>query len=143
MLSFLAKKHFVVVFLYTVFLLHILALIFGWYDNLKYFDSFHHFLGGAWVASLAAYYLVKFNLVKVFDFKSYFFVLIFLVGTATLMGVFWEIFEFGADQYSLHRFGISANMQPSLSDTMGDLFFDCFGALVFAFAYLKISKQDK
>lgn len=58
---------------------------------------------------------------------------------AVAIGVVWEIFEFGMDQW----FGM--NMQKSgLVDTMGDLIVDCLGALFAAligYLYLKDNKK--
>ena len=139
--SFISGKRFLVGFLYFIFLLHILASIFGWYDSIKYFDSLHHFLGGAWIFLFASFYWVKFGLGNDLNKKAIF--LIFGVSMACFFGTLWEFFEFGLDKYSLIQYGVLGGNQADLQDTMSDLLFDILGALVAGFAYLPLLKQNR
>ncbi len=141
--SFISGKKFLVGFLYLIFLLHILASIFGWYDSIKYFDSFHHFLGGAWIFLLAAFYWFRFGLATEGNKKDSFIFLLFGVSLACLFGALWEFFEFGLDQYSLIKYGVLGGNQAGLQDTMSDLFFDILGAIIAGFAYLPFLKQNR
>ncbi|MST04440.1 MAG: hypothetical protein EXS49_02665 [Candidatus Pacebacteria bacterium] len=141
--SFISGKKFLVGSLYFIFLLHILASIFGWYDSIKYFDSFHHFLGGAWVFLVGAYYWFKFGMEINNKLNKKIIFLIFGVSLTCLFGIFWEFFEFGLDQYSLIKYGVLGGNQAGLQDTMSDLLFDILGAIMAGFAYLPLLKQNR
>ncbi|MFW6026156.1 MAG: hypothetical protein ACOCRX_07420, partial [Candidatus Woesearchaeota archaeon] len=70
---------------------------------------------------------------------SPFFVAFFIFCFAVTMGVIWEFFEFFVDTF----FG--GTMQPSLVDTMKDLFLDSIGAVFvsfLSFVYLKSRKES-
>lgn len=90
-----------------------------------------HFLGGALMAILflnffenhAEFYSFKFNWLAV---------LVLALGFVALAGLLWEFYEFGLD-----FFFPELAAQPSLEDTMTDLFLDLVGGLVLALFYFK------
>ncbi len=141
--SLISSKKFLVLFLYFIFLLHILASVFGWYDSIKYFDSFHHFLGGAWIFLFSAYYWFRFGVNIENGFYKKITFLFLGISLACLFGVLWEFFEFGLDQYSLLKYGVLGGNQANLQDTMSDLFFDILGAVIAGFAYLPLLKENR
>lgn len=57
-------------------------------------------------------------------------------GTVALVGIAWEFMEFGMDaMYGFH-------MQPSLTDTMGDLLCDLCGGLLFLVIYRLLVRKN-
>jgi hypothetical protein len=56
-------------------------------------------------------------------------------GFVALIGVFWEFMEWTCD-YFLHT-----QMQPSLTDTMNDLFMDLLGGMIFLLLFRLWEKQ--
>lgn len=78
-----------------------------------------HFLGGLWVSLFTYFAIKKHSEVSV----VLFFV---LLGSAAIIGILWEIMEFGGD-ILLKEAGKSAIFQPDLADTLSDLFFDLLG----------------
>ncbi len=108
----------------------------GFYDNLWWWDDMLHFI------SALVFGLIGFTILYVLHHQakldtSPFVIAMFAFSFAISIGVLWEVFEFGMDQL----FGL--NMQPSATDTMGDLILDSLGALVTAAAgYAYIKKQE-
>jgi len=120
--------------------LHILAMIFGWYWSIPNFDNVHHFLGGFW--SIAIFFHFLKNRPGLFDpLGNFWATLIFGLGFAALAGTAWEFFEFSIDQIFVIG-EISPVAQLGLRDTMGDLFFDFLGGLVFVVAFFSSSRRN-
>jgi hypothetical protein len=99
------------------------ALIFGWFDNYRNFDSFIHLLGGVWTGLLFILFFGSF-----FSHEAYAHIaervkiLILGVAFGAFVGTLWEFFE-----YLLNVF-FDVYLQPSIGDTMGDLLIDMIGA---------------
>lgn len=113
------SKNFVAIFVLVVAVLSwignftVIAYVYDWYDQIL------HLLGGAWVAAFVLMFLKPrphfFDIAK--DFNA---TLVFVLGVLAMTGIFWEFFE-----YSIHREYLF------LADTLGDLFLDLAGGLVF------------
>lgn len=74
---------------------------------------------------------------QLYSFKKKIFItLILALGFVALMGVLWELFEFSLDSF-FPQTAIIRPAQPSLDDTMADLFYDLVGGLTIALLYFK------
>lgn len=104
-----------------VITLHNFATLFGTYYQYLWFDSLMHFLGGVSIAISAHYYLEHSK-----NKLGYFTYLIFITAVTALAAVAWEFVEFAGDYY------LMTNMQPSIKDTLKDLFIGINAALVTA-----------
>jgi len=100
-----------------------------------------HFLGGAAMAML---FLNFFELrPELYSFKNNFLVILVLaVSFSALAGVLWEHFEFLLDIFFGSK-GILPIAQPTLADTMADLFFDMAGGGFIAAWYFITVKSRK
>ena len=138
MSKFLISPAFIFGIFIVIFVLHILALSFGWYLSIRNFDNLHHFLGGVWAAAVFFYFLNRKP--GIVDVKKSFLAALALgMSFAVFAGLLWEIFEFTFD-YFFAPLGFP-RAQLGLNDTMGDLFFDLLGGLVFTAAYFKSLKR--
>ncbi len=119
------------------FAVHLLASSWGFYYIAQGFDKVMHFWGGVSVALFFIWYFYfsgRFTLPLPKDSKIFFIFLI--VGLVALVGVGWEFFEYIGNNYIA-----KGQMQGDLTDTMGDLFADLVGGLVFSLCFLpKIKK---
>ena len=93
-----------------------------------------HFLGGVLMAILFLHFLETHG-----EFSSlrgkWLAVLVLTVSFAALAGVLWEFYEFGLDLVFL-KTNVFHEAQPSLEDTMADLFLDLLGGLFLGALYL-------
>lgn len=105
----------------------------GWdgYHTIWWPNRLVHFLGGVSTA-IFGYYLL--DLVKKFKFINtlnkvvdFFIILIFVMSIT----VVWEFYEYLSDVYLL------TNAQPSVADTMKDMFMGMLGAIVFGIGWAK------
>jgi len=123
-----------------IFLLHSFALYYSLYWRIWWFDNVLHFLGGAWLAFVAAWFV--FYSKKAKDIRLPFPVfLLVAVSFAALVGVGWEIFEFCVD-FLTGKGAVAGFNQIGLQDTMGDLFFDLLGGLLAGLAFIKGFKKE-
>src|SRR3989344_1204463 len=95
----------------------------GTYDKFSWLGMPMHFVGGIFIAYA---FLLTFDSLKK---EKYFklntaFTVVFVISLVSLFAVLWEFYEFGVD-YFFHL-----NYQPSLPDTMFDLFLGLFGGLI-------------
>ena len=141
MSRFLISPAFIIGLFLLIFVLHVLALIFGWYWNFPNFDNVHHFLGGAWIASLFFYLRAKRP--HIFDTRRNFWVaLVVVLSFVSLAGVAWEFFEFSFDTFLGEPQGLP-KAQLGVTDTMADLFFDLLGGALFTILYFKSIKKSR
>ena len=121
----LTSPRFIVALIAVLFCLNLLGLVFHWYDTVSWLDNVHHTLGGFWIGVLG-FYLVKIR-PKLFVLPDTFWgSMIGVLALAALAGVLWEIYEF------VFYFMI-VKVPPPLfghADTISDLCFDLFGAMV-------------
>lgn len=125
----------VLVFLLVIGILHFLGVL--WlYDNAEWIDIPLHFLGGAWVAFIAALWFFAKNRKQV-NLKH----AIFIVVTVIVVGILWELSEVSLD----YRMFGGKFTQPYFSGTPGDtaldLIMDIIGAVFIVFIFWK--KQYK
>jgi hypothetical protein len=105
-----------------VFIFHaLMIIIFDIYTIFPAFDIPMHFLGGLSIG-ISAIMLIKIFKSKITTPKWFQF--IWIVGLAVIAATVWEFAEFGSD-YFLHTL-----MQPSLADTMLDMFLGMIGGCV-------------
>ncbi len=114
----------------VVFITHFAGEFFRLYDLFPRFDSFVHFLGGLWVASVIVGFgetRLKFSVLKDNTFLNF----LIIISLTTLIGTFWEFFEFAVYKISF----LTGNFyQPQTwPNTLSDLFFDMVGAGVTSF----------
>ena len=130
--------------MFLIFIANSLALKFYWYFSIWWFDMFMHFLGGLWEGLFFIWFfsIINFPFLKlsleVVDFRLIYKTILFVL----LIGIFWEFFEFFANNYIGH--------DPfSILDTVSDVFFDlvggAFSILYFFFYFKKITpiKENK
>lgn len=121
----------------AVLVVHIVAVGAGLYQRLSWFDIPMHYFGGFAIAILgfAMYERVcSYVSFSVRSGKQGIYAMmalqgIFVIGTAVIVGVGWEWYEFLFDQFAttmVAKFGMA---QMGLPDTMDDLFNDTLGAL--------------
>lgn len=123
---------------------HLAGAFLGWYWNPDFFwlDMALHFLGGAFVGSFVWYIGEKSERLNLFyeDFLRNLFV---FLGSAALVGIGWEFFEFFYDWFFVYGGRVTSPIfqiaQVSMADTMADLFFDLVGgAAIAVFRFLKV-----
>ena len=120
----------IVAFPAVVFVIHELINIpFGLYDVFPALDIPMHFLGGASVSVSSALCLRQTKGIVMVEKIGKFFFFLWAVSLAGLAAIVWEFYEFLSDYF------FQTVTQPSLADTVGDLFFGLVGGLV-ASAYI-------
>ncbi len=126
---------FIAALLGGIFAVNLLATVFGWYLTVPGVDKPLHFLGGAWVVCVFLYAARRHP--NFFPLRGHpLATVLFTLGLAALTGVLWEFFEFGFDEvFALHN--TFPRAQLGLTDSMGDLFYDLFGAAMTVFLYFK------
>lgn len=120
-------------------IIHSVAMLNNWYWRFGWIDMPMHFLGGVFAGMVFVWLFRKF--MGYLDLRDKFLVsTILLLGFVTLVGVFWEFYEFIYDLFISPR-EWNAFTQQGIQDTMGDLFFDILGGLTAAlfirFGYTK------
>ena len=93
------------------------------------FDTLLHFSGGVWVALFLLRMLR--SAASPVRFANWWWRALGIVACVALVGVLWEFYEFFADRIIL---GAAYKNQPSVFDTMLDLFADILGGLAVALA---------
>jgi len=92
-----------------------------------------HFAGGFWVALTGLFFARSASPKGVFLF-------LISIGVAATIGILWEFLEFGLNYFWKDLWN-QAFLQPSLEDTLTDLFFDLLGGVA-VFLLFKNSKED-
>lgn len=111
----------------AILAVHGFASVIGWYSDIWWFDEVMHWSGGfamgmlgSWcflraARSISCPLLVRFG---------------WVIGFVALIGIGWEWFEFVCDRVLPSVIDGYQLAQPSLSDTMSDLFLDLFGGVM-------------
>ena len=124
------------VFICLAFIFHIDFSVFGILDFIPFYNKFTHFFSASVVAFIFLILIFVFNEyyrgVAVNTFK----ILFDIVVITMAFGIVWEFMEWTGD----FLFGLNA--QPSIADTMGDLFADTLGGLLIAFIGYFLIKRD-
>lgn len=109
----------------------------GFYDRFWWWDLIWHTLAGV-AFGLIGYMILILTYRKQNVVLAPLFTSIFAVSFSLCASVIWELLEFGIDM------AFKTNMQPSLTDTMTDLFVALIGALLSAqsgYRYLQFSER--
>ncbi len=96
------------------------------------YDVIVHFFGGLMEAMFLVWLMEKYPKFNILS-KSFLKNAIIIIAVCVLIGVVWEMYEFGYDHFRmdvLHEDIVQKNqlLQPTNSDTMGDLTFGLLGA---------------
>jgi len=114
-------------FLLSLFLIiisvHLLGMYENWYWDISWLDIPMHFFGGFWIVILFLWARKHLNF---FGNNSFLGDFIIILGWVSLIGVFWEFFEFSLD-YIWAVKGVIPLSQVSISDTLKDLLMDLLG----------------
>ncbi len=122
------------IFIFTHFLITVSN-----FELLFKIDSIEHFIGGILVAFFI-YVLTKKYFNKSISDKKIFYIQ--TISGAVFIGVMWEFMEYIIDTFINLPFNLYYMTQPSVSDTISDLFFDLAGSLIFITIIL-IAKKAK
>lgn len=126
--------------LFSLFAFHLAASFLSLYYVVRGLDKVMHFWGGFSVAVFFVWFFYssgKFNMPAPKNSKIFFILLI--LGLTALIGVWWEFFEYFANNYLTMSKG---QMQGDLDDTMGDLLADLLGGLALGLYFLPKIKED-
>jgi len=89
------------------------------------------------VGFIFIYIVLRFSFLKkikaIFDKKPFLSIIVF----SLLVGITWEIFEFGLNYYLLNAFKYESGLQPSMVDTLSDLIMDVIGSLLALISFKK------
>lgn len=101
-----------------------------------------HFVGGAWVAAVGYYFIYRSKWAELHNISMPRWIgVIGLIGFSAIIGILWEFFEFGFDQYVLPYLTRVDKSQLGLADTLADLFFDMTGAFLVSVYFLYVKKS--
>lgn len=117
-----------------VYLFHLLLTAFGVYNTHAEIDNLSHFLGGFVMGMLAVALDHRAAVRDGAKNLPFWFHLLFVVGFVMLVGVLWEFHEFILDHTLSLWYHLGAN-QPSLTDTMLDLWMDMIGSVAAFFVF--------
>ena len=120
--------------LVIIFCINIPSMYYGWYLQWSWFDVALHFLGGFFVAMLLWNFFQKYvGTTKLAN-------LVIVCGLTALVGIFWELAEYTANQTLVEPFyrwfEIRAYFIGDLRDTLFDLAMDISGGAVYYFLHL-------
>jgi len=107
--------------LYTIAVLHMLALYFFWYWSFWWIDIPMHFLAGFWVGGIVLWFYFFPEKTATRRFVRPVFVYILPLGAVVAIGLLWELFEFSLDTFITLE-------HNDLLDTVSDLGMDIAGA---------------
>lgn len=124
---------YLLILIVVIAILNMLAVSFSWYWRIWWLDMPMHFLGGLWVGLTSIWiFYNKDTAVNCNENKrNYSHIFFISIASVLLVGILWEIFEFGVNA------NVSFSIQNSLSDTLSDLFFDLLGAVFSSIYYIK------
>lgn len=123
---------------FSALIILVLAILFGvrlgLYDTIPHLDKLFHLLGGA---TLAAFVLSWFE--KDLDRMPRGIAILFAVGIAAIIGIFWEVAEASSGTLAKDVLPLFYKYfhGGGLWDTLGDLVVDIVGALILAAAWLR------
>ncbi|MBI5449340.1 hypothetical protein HY948_03430 [Candidatus Gottesmanbacteria bacterium] len=124
---------FMLVFILLIVFLVILDANLHLIANTWWYDVLLHILGGTWIGTLFIY-LFSYRRHFFDGKKNFLYSLAVIVGFAALMGVLWELYEFGFDQTIGTNLSLPLT-QPNLGDTMKDLLDDILGGVIATLVY--------
>lgn len=104
----------------VVALLHIAAMLLGWYEQIIWLDIPMHFLGGVSIG-ISAYFFLVHTKVQTSNFDNKLFGFLVILALTGLAAIAWEILEYSLDTM------FNTELQRSIADTMKDLAFGLIG----------------
>ena len=147
------KKRFVIPeMLYLFYLLFIYGSVYlgtvnHFYSYIKYWDKGLHLISGPLVSAFGLSVLTFLVDAKVIQKLTSVFVFLYGVAFSVLGGVLWEFYEFTCDSFGMNLQRYMKSGKPllgraALLDTMGDLWMDFLGAVLFMlFVAWKLKKN--
>lgn len=112
-----------------ILIAHYVGTYSGWYIILGWYDIPMHILGGLWVGLMLAHFFGK--KLKIINLKDNFWAtFLFVLGTATVIGVFWEFYEFFMSQLAYLFIRIFSKGNMELADTLKDILDDMIGGSI-------------
>lgn len=138
--------------IYIFFLLFIYGSVYlgtvNHFYQIPYWDKGLHLISGPLLSAFGIATLDLFFEPKIKLQLKAFFISFYAVAFAVLGGVLWEFYEFTCDSFGMNlqrymKAGHPLIGRAALMDTMGDLWMDFIGALLFAiFVYYKLKKNQ-
>ncbi len=125
-------------------LVHVVAVILGWYHTYPWIDIPQHFFGGMLTALI--FYWINSSYPQFFKLiPGTLAPILLVISWAAFLGVMFEFAEFLYDTFIFGYLGIgNFPSQLGLRDTMGDLFFDLVGGFALAiFMRLRYDKRKR
>ena len=122
-------KYFLIGIFIFLFAAHIFAILTSAYWSIWWYDNLLHLIGGIAVGMFAIWFIYDLNKIKSPDW-SFFFMTVVIISFTSLIGVFWEFFEYFFDKIIAPQSEEIELAQLGLADTLSDLFFDLFGGLL-------------
>lgn len=110
----------------SVLILHILLTVIGGYYWWSHVDKIMHTLGGMAIALMGLDIIALFERQNLVQLRSKLFTIVTVMSFVCLAAVCWEFLEFMLD-HTVHTY-----LQPSLTDTMGDLLAGLIGGTTIA-----------
>lgn len=107
----------------AVFLVNLIFALLHLYQTFEWLDIPMHFIGGLSVAYMGLLFLNYFRRKHVIDLYSKTLNFMIIISFVAFVAVLWEFFEF------LLKTFFELNTQPSVADTIGDLFMGLVGAV--------------
>jgi hypothetical protein len=123
----------------ALLIVHVIAIAFNLYDKVQWIDSPMHFLGGVSVGLMGVGILFLYGEKNPKSSIPLFIKVIFVLGVVALVGIAWEWYEYLLDHVVFTRELIGLS-QPSIADTLLDLFFDLLGGGVVITAHELIKR---
>ncbi len=123
----MSVKRILLVSTLLILLSHWAGMYQGLYLNVPFYDDVVHFLGGIWIGGIILLLLQKFPQFLELKSGNKFGQAVGVIGLALIIGLGWEFFEWYLASYASSQ-GAPVNLQPSIKDTLSDLFLDGLGA---------------
>lgn len=116
-----------------VFTLYIVGTILSLFEQLWWYDEIVHFIAGGWggIIIIWAYSKYKNKIPFYNKFKSA--PIITTILLMLLVGIGWELFEFGFVEYVKTTYNQRLGLQPTHFDTFTDLILDGLGGWLSAY----------
>jgi hypothetical protein len=125
-----------------ILIAHFLGIYYNWYVILGWYDIPMHMLGGLWVGLMLAHFFgQKHSLID--PGNRFWLTFVFILGTTTAIGVFWEFYEFFVSQILPHLAPSFDIGHMYLADTLKDILDDMVGgssAGIISFFYFRKGK---
>lgn len=125
-----------------ILLAHIVGIYYNLYVGLGWYDIPMHMLAGLWVGLMLAHFFGhKTGLIGLGG--SFWLTFVFVLGTVTAIGVFWEFYEFFVSQILPHLSPSFEVGHMYLPDTLKDILDDMTGGSVAGLISFFYSKKER